>query len=347
MIIKRTPKYGSNLLSYSNGVEYFTPGVEYMYIMSRDTSTSTTISTYDMNGVFKSSFSGPSFSSSICVDDDSNAYVRTATNSMPSIYKYNQDGLLATTTISGSSGPTDPAMVYSDGYIYSTGNINTVAKFDKNLNKIWEVPVDSTVYAMAFDNTSIYASTVNYLYKISKSGSISWTSSVLPTDFTYTIAVGSTGTVYVGGSPKSSAPYKNWSIFSATGSKVSDGYLSFTFSSPIPPPSSTANDIRTMTIDSSNNLYISSGFGFGALSGQPLIKCDSNMSIVDTEPYNDTLTNTYVNSRSKGIFIYNNNVYVLSNLSESIESPMVRIYDSSLGFVNQFFIPYTESAIIY
>jgi len=348
MIIKRTPKYDSNFLSYSNGVEYFTPG-ECMYVLS-DFISSSSLSIYDLNGELKSSISTPTPISSICVDNNANAYLRTATSSTSAIYKYDQDGVLVDFR-TNSSGISDPAIIYDNGFIYSLGATPaTLAKYDLDLNIIWSVNLDLTAYVLTSDSTSVYVGTGNdTVYKISKSGSISWSVSLSSIfNFLYTLSVSSTGVVYVGGSPRVTAPYNNWSIISASGSVINSGYLSFTFSSPVPAPSSTQNTIFTMTADSSDNLYIASGrVTANATDAQPLIKCDSNMSIIGTESNPSTLTSNWINSRTKSIFIYNNNIYALSNLSLSIDSPGIRVYDSNLNYINQFSLPTRQAAIVY
>jgi hypothetical protein len=343
MIVRTTPKYGSNFLSYSNGVEYFEN--ERMYVLSRFTGTSS-LSIYDMNGVLESS-TGAIGISSICTDG-TYAYLRTGG---PAISKYNQNGMIVDQIIATGGGPIDPAIIYDDGYIYSSGNEgNTLAKYDLDLNMIWSVNIDTPAYVLTSDSTSVYAGTGNdTVYKISKSGSISWsvsTSSIF--NFIYTLSVSSTGTVYVGGLPRASAPYNNWSIISSSGSIINSGYLSYTFSSPVSAPHATQSGIFTMTHDSSDNLYIASGrLTVNATDAQPLIKCNSSMSIIGTESNPTTLTSKWSNSTTKSIFIYNNNIYALSNLSLSSVEPGVRVYSSNLNYVNQFSLPSEQAAIVF
>ena len=154
--------------------------------------------------------------------------------------------------------------------------------------------------------------------------------------------------LYVGGLARETSPFNNWCIISSTGSIVNSGYLSFTFSSPVPAPHPTLNTIYTMTADSSDNLYIASAqITGGATLSQPLIKCNSSMSIIGTESNPTTLTSKWSNSTTKSIFIYNNNIYALSNLSLSSVEPGVRVYSSNLNYVNQFSLPTRQAAIIY
>lgn len=362
MIIKSTPKYGSNFLSYSNGVEYFAD--ERMYVLSKLTTTSSSLSMYNINGVLKSSIQDPAPNgdvSSICTDDDANAYLRTAISGFeqrPAIYKYDKNGNFVDSKIDSPGGTNNPGIIYDGGFIYTKGDSpGTLAKYDLDLNLIWSVNIASGPSSITSDSTSIYAvsnvpfplGTGPVVYKISKSGSISWSVQIISViRVVYTLSISSTGMLYVGGLTRETSPFNNWCIISSTGSIVNSGYLSFTFSSPVPAPHPTLNTIYTMTADSSDNLYIASAqITGGATLSQPLIKCNSSMSIIGTESNPTTLTSKWPNSTTKSIFIYNNNIYALSNLSLSSVEPGVRVYDSNLNYVNQFSLPSEQAAIVF
>jgi hypothetical protein len=274
-------------------------------------------------------------------DPDGNIFFVMANpiTSGANIHKYDPYGNLVASVIGDGNSAGDTYIKYSNGYIY--GGVNgCLVKYDLNLNQIWSVSgmtgLNAGPYYIYVDSSdNVYTGNQKVLYKINSSGSVQFTKTVAVGSIN-SIVVKSDGSIVVAGNPGTSPSYRNWEIYSSTGTFISGGTLT-----------SSTTYIVDMTSDGTY-IYVASGnISCNLTQGNKLKVCDLSMSyLIEATLY---LSSNCI--RANTLFFYNSKLYSFGNIDLnplSVSSPGVIIYNyPSLSVSSTFSLPYAKSRIIY